>query len=216
MPVQAIPLALTASLYPLGLAVVLLLAEAERYRGRVTVFLVGAAICTLAVGFVVAFALHGAALGNSGQQTPRYGLKLAIGVAFCVGAVILARKPPKPKKSSGESKVTRAARHGGLLAVLTAGIILYLPSPAYLSAEQDVGSTKLSATATAVWVIIVAAITLITVWVPALVLVFFPGWSKPKLAALSSWLSRNSRTLLVVVLAVLGAWEVIAGIVGLV
>ncbi len=97
MPVQAIPLALTASLYPLGLAVVLLLAEAERYRGRVTVFLAGAAICTLAVGFVVAFALHGASLGNSGQQTPRYGVKLAIGVAFCVGAVILARRPPKPR-----------------------------------------------------------------------------------------------------------------------
>lgn len=204
MPVQAIPLALTASLYPLGLAVVLLMAEAERYRGRVTVFLAGAAICTLAVGFVVAFALHGAALGNSGQQQPRYGVKLAISVAFCVGAVILARRPPRPKTTSGESRVTRAARHGGLLAALTAGIILYLPSPAYLSAEQDVGSTKLSATATAVWVVIVAAITLITVWVPTLVIVLFPGWSRPKLAALSSWLSRNSRTLLVVVLTVLG------------
>ena len=111
--------------------------------------------------------------------------------------------------------MTRAARHGGLLAALTAGIILYLPSPAYLSAEQDVGSTKMSATATAVWVVIITAITLITVWVPTLVIVLFPGWSKPKLAALSSWLSRNSRTLLVVVLAVLGVWQVIDGIVGL-
>ena len=34
MPVQAIPLALIASLYPFGLAVVLLLAEAERYAIR--------------------------------------------------------------------------------------------------------------------------------------------------------------------------------------
>jgi hypothetical protein len=53
MPVQAIPLALVASLYPFGLAVVLLLAEAERYKGRLTVFLAGAAICTLAIGFAV-------------------------------------------------------------------------------------------------------------------------------------------------------------------
>ena len=50
-----------------------------------------------------------------------------------------------------------------------------------------------------------AAITLITVWVPALVIVFIPGWSRPKLATPSSWLSRNSRTLLVVGLAALGA-----------
>lgn len=105
MPVQAIPLALIASLYPFGLAVMLLLAEDERYKGRVTVFLAGAAICTLAIGFAVAFALHDAGLGQQSQQPPRYGLRLAIGVAFVIGAVILARRPPTPKKG-GESRVT--------------------------------------------------------------------------------------------------------------
>jgi Sap-like sulfolipid-1-addressing protein len=214
MPVQAIPLALTASLYPFGLAVLLLLAEAERYKGRVTVFLAGAAICTLAIGFAVVFALHGAGLGQQSQQSPRYGLRLGLGVAFVVVAVILARRPPKPKKE-GESRVTRAARQGGLIAALIAGIVLYLPSPTYLSALQVVGSSKLSTAATAAWVVIVVAITLITIWVPTLVIVLAPGWSKPKLAALNSWLSRNSRTLLVVVLAVLGIWQIIDGIVGL-
>lgn len=215
MPVQAIPLALTASLYPFGLAVLLLLAEAERYKGRVTVFLAGAAICTLAIGFAVVFALHGAGLGQQGQQSPRYGLRLGIGVAFVAAAVILARRPPRPKKQ-GESKVTRAAQKGGLIAALIAGIVLYLPSPSYLSALQVVGSSKLSTASTAAWVIIVVAITLITIWVPTLVIVLAPGWSKPKLAALNSWLSRNSRTLLIVVLLVLGVWQIIDGIVGLV
>ncbi|MGO8961944.1 MAG: hypothetical protein ACLQFR_31920 [Streptosporangiaceae bacterium] len=69
MPVQAIPLALTASLYPFGLAVLLLLAEAERYKGRVTVFLAGAAICTLAIGFTVVFALHGAGKASNPRVT---------------------------------------------------------------------------------------------------------------------------------------------------
>ena len=100
MPVQALPLALTASLYPLGLAV-LLLAEAELYRGRVTVFPAGAAICTLAVGFVVAFALHGAALGNSGQQTPRYGLKVAIGVASAPAPSSSPAGPASPRPVAG-------------------------------------------------------------------------------------------------------------------
>ena len=59
------------------------------------------------------------------------------------------------------------------------------------------------------------ALTLITIWVPVLVIVLAPGWSKPKLAALNSWLSRNSRTLLIVVLVVLGVWQIIDGIVGL-
>jgi len=216
MPVQAIPLALTASLYPFGLAVLLLLAEAERYKGRVSVFLAGAAVCTLAIGFAVVFALHGAGLSQQSQQQPRYGLRLVIGVAFVVGAVILARRPPKPKKEKKESRLTSAARKGGLIAALIAGIVLYLPSPSYLSALQVVGSSQLSTAATVAWVFIVVAIVLITIWVPTLVIVFAPGWSKPKLAALNSWLSRNSRTLLIVVLAVLGVWEIIDGIVGLV
>ncbi len=214
-PVQAIPLALTASLYPFGLAVLLLLAEAERYRGRVSIFLAGAAICTLAIGFAVVFALHGAGLSQQNQQPPRYGLRLGIGVLFVIAAIILARRPPKPKKEKSESRMTRTAREGGLIAALIAGIVLYLPSPSYLSALQVVGSSKLSTTGTIVWVLIVVAITLITIWVPTLIIVFAPGWSKPKLATLNSWLSRNSRTLLIVVLAVLGVWEIIDGIAGL-
>jgi hypothetical protein len=214
VPVQAIPLALIASLYPFGLAVLLLLAETERYKGRVTVFLVGAGICTLGIGFAVVFALHGAGLGQQSQKSPRDGLRLAIGVAFLVGAVILARRPPRSKKS-GESNVARVAQKGGLIAALVAGIVLYLPSPTYLSALQIVGSSKLSTAATVTWVVIVVAITLITVWVPAFIIVLAPDWSKPKLAALNSWLSRNSRRLLVVVLAVLGVWLIIDGIVGL-
>jgi hypothetical protein len=49
MPVQAVPLALAASLYPLGLAPILLLAEAVRPRPKVGVFLIGALAVTLAI-----------------------------------------------------------------------------------------------------------------------------------------------------------------------
>ena len=44
MPVQAIPLALAASLYPLGIAALLLLTEAVRARSKVAVFLAGAVV----------------------------------------------------------------------------------------------------------------------------------------------------------------------------
>ena len=67
MPVQAIPLALIASLYPLGLAAVLVLAEAMRPRPKVGVFLIGALVCTMAIGFVVVFALHG--MGPNSSQS---------------------------------------------------------------------------------------------------------------------------------------------------
>lgn len=210
-PVQAIPLALIASLYPVGLAVLLVLAGAA--QSRVWVFVAGAAVCTLGVGFAVVFVLHGAGLGQGSQQSSRYGLRLAIGVAFLILAAVLARRPPRPR--SGDSRLTRAAREGGLLAVLVAGIALYLPSPSYLSALQVVGTDKLSTAALALWVVVVVALVLVTIEVPALLILLAPGWTLPKLQALDSWLSRNSHKLLVIVLAVLGLWETIDGLVGL-
>jgi hypothetical protein len=213
MPVQAIPLALISSLYPLGLAAILLLAETARPRPRVGVFLIGALACTLTIGFVVVFVLHGAGVGQSSQQSGQYGLRLAIGLVFMAAAVFLARRPPRPNR--GPSRVSRAASQGGLFAIFVVGVALYLPSPTYLSALQVVGTTKMSAAATAVWVIIVVAIVLITVEVPVLLFLLAPGWTVPKLRAVNAWLNRNGHTLLVAVVGAIGVWEFLDGLVGL-
>jgi uncharacterized membrane protein YidH (DUF202 family) len=213
MPVQAIPLALIASLYPLGLAAILLLAEAARPRPKEALFVLGAAVCTLTVGLVVVFALHGAGIGQSSQRSDQYWLRLATGVFFMLAAVFLARRRPKPH--SGPSRVSRAASSGGLLGVFVVGIALYLPSPFYLSALEVIGTTRMSTTAMAIWVIIAVALVLITIEVPVLLYLLTPGWTVPRLQAVNGWLDRNGRTLAVAVLAAIGLWEFIDGLVGL-
>jgi len=214
MPVQAIPLALLASLYPFGLAVLLLLLRPPRPRARSAVFVAGAGVCTLAIGFAVVFALRGAGLDEDSQQTARYGFQLTVGAVFLILALVLARRPPKP--DAGESRISRAAAESGLLAAFTAGIVLYTPSPSYLSALQVVGTTKLSTAAAAVWVVIVVVLVLITIEVPFLLYQFAPGWTIPRLTAADEWLKRNARATLIAVLAVLGIWEVASGLAGLV
>jgi hypothetical protein len=213
MPVQAIPLALLASLYPLGLAAILLLAEAVRPRPKVGVFLIGALVVCLAVGFVVVFAFHGAEVGQSSQQSNQYWARLVIGLLFMAAAVFLARRRPRP--SSGPSRVSRAASQGGLFAIFVVGLGLYLPSPVYLSALQVVGTTKMSTAAMAVWVVIVVALVLITVEVPVLLFLLAPGWTVPRLQAVNAWLDRNGHTLLWVVVGAIGLWEFLDGLVGL-
>ena len=213
MPVQAIPLALISSLYPLGLAAILVLAETVRPRPRVGVFLIGALVCTLTVGFVVVFALHGAGVGQSSQGSDQYWLRLVSGLAFIAAAVVLARRPPKPH--GGPSRVSRAASEGGLFAIFVVGIALYLPSPTYLAALEEVGSTKMSPAAAAVWVLIVVALVLITVEVPVLLFLLAPDWTVPKLEAVNAWLDRNGHTLLVAVVGAIGLWEFLDGLIGL-
>ena len=213
MPVQAIPLALISSLYPLGLAAILLLARAARPRPKEIAFLAGALACTLAVGFVVVFALHGAGVGQSSHGSDRYWLWLVTGVLFMAAAVVLARRPPKPR--NGPSRLSRAAGQGGLFAIFVAGIALYLPSPTYLAALEEVGSAKISPAATAIWVLIVVALVLITVEVPVLLFLLAPDWTVPKLKAVNAWLDRHGHTLLVWVVGAIGLWLFLQGLVGL-
>ena len=213
MPVQAIPLALISSLYPLGLAAILLLARAARPRPKESVFLAGALACTLAVGFVFVFVLHDSGVGQSSQGSGQYWVRLVTGVLFIAAAAVLARRAPKPNR--GPSRLTRAASQGGLFAIFVAGLALYLPSPTYLAALEEVGSTKMSAAATAAWVLIVVALVLITVEVPVLLFLLAPGWTVPKLEAVNGWLDRHGHSLLVWVVGAIGLWLLLEGLVGL-
>ena len=213
MPVQAVPLALISSLYPLGFAAILLLARAAQPRSKEIAFLAGALACTLAVGFVVVFALHGAGVGQSSERSGRYWVWLVTGVLFMAAAVVLARRPPKPR--NGPSRLSRAAGQGGLFAIFVAGIALYLPSPTYLAALEEVGSAKISPAATAIWVLIVVALVLITVEVPVLLFLLAPDWTVPKLEAVNAWLDRHGHALLVWVVGAIGLWLFLQGLVGL-
>ncbi len=215
MPLEAIPLALLASLYPFGLAALFLLFESTRALTRSAVFLAGAAFCTLTVGFLFVFVLRDAGVNNSSGQTPHYGIEVAIGALFLVAALVLARHTPKPKPDTGPSRVTKAVTGSGILAVFVAGIAMYTPSPTYLAALEVVDSAKLSDAATSVWIIIVVLLLLITIEVPILLYWLAPGWTVPRLAALNAWLSRNGRNFFAIVLAVLGVWELTRGLVGL-
>ncbi len=216
MPLEAIPLALIASLYPFGLAALFLLFESTRALTRSVVFLAGAAFCTLTVGFVFVFVLRDAGVNNSSAQTPHYGLEVAIGALFLVAALVLVRRAPKPKPAdAGPSRVTKAVTGSGILAVFMAGIAMYTPSPTYLAALEVVDSSKLSDAATSVWIIIVVLLLLITIEVPILLYWLAPGWTVPRLAAVNAWLSRNGRNFFAIVLAVLGVWELTRGLVGL-
>ena len=67
----------------------------------------------------------------------------------------------------------------------------------------------------ALWTVIVVVLTLVTLEVPVLLFLLAPGWTMPKLRAVNDWLGRNGRTLLIAVLALIGLWEFIDGLAGL-
>ncbi|MBO0882156.1 MAG: GAP family protein [Mycobacterium sp.] len=216
MPVQAIPLALIASLYPLGIAALLLVFEAARPRARSAAYFIGAATCTLTIGFAVVFLLRAGGIHQAGQSTPRYGTRLAFGIGFLAAALVMSRRPAKPKRSSDQpSRITAAISRAGLATVFVIGVVMYLPSPTYLSALDIVGSTKMITPAAVVWVVIVVAVSLITIEVPVALYWLAPEWTTGKLKTIGDWLDHHGRTMLIGVLFALGLWLTIESIVGL-
>lgn len=209
-------MALLSSLYPFGLVALMLLFGASRPRARSAVFLIGAAICLLAVGFIFVFVLRGAGINQTSNSTPRYGLRLGLGVLFLIGAWVVAHRASKTNtEDAPPSRVSKAVAGSGLLAVFVVGLAMYTPSPTYLAALDVVGGTKMSTAATAAWVVIVVILVLITIEIPIVLYFVAPDWTIPKLQAFNGWLDRNGRILLVYVLAVLGVWQVIDGLVGI-
>jgi hypothetical protein len=209
MPTQAIPLALIASVYPVGLAALIVLFQGARPKARSRAFLAGAAIW-----FVVVFVLRGVGLTHSHNSSPRYGLRLAIGVLFLVGAWFLHHRQPSDSTDK-PSRLMTAINNPRLLIAFIVGIALYSPSPSYLSALEAVGSTKLGTAALVLWVFIVVALALVTLILPVLLFELAPDWTTQKLNALHKWLTQHGRSLLIGVLIVLGIWQFIYGLVGL-
>jgi hypothetical protein len=216
MPTEAIPLALLASIYPLGLAALILLFQGPKPALRTGAFILGAAACLVGVGAAVVYVERAGKLELSENHAPRYALRLALGVVLLIAAWAIARRPPKPSNPDrGQSRLMRAVNSAGAPTMFAVGAAFYTPSPAYLTALQVVGVSPISSEAALAWVFFLAALVLITVEIPYALFLLAPQWTKQKVTVFQQSLDRRSRGLLVWVLVILGGWQLISGLQGL-
>jgi hypothetical protein len=91
---QATGLALLASLSPTALLVVTVYLGSARPRFTAMLYLTGAVAMSLVMGVVILVVLRSAQLSRPEEHTPRYALRLGLGIALLVGGVIVARRKP--------------------------------------------------------------------------------------------------------------------------
>ena len=214
MPTQAIPLALTASLYPIGIAALILLLGSSRAKSVSLLFILGGAACLFTIGILIVLFMEAVDLNQSSQESTHHGLQLAIGVLLLGLAMFVSSRPQRPPGSP--SRVSLLAENPKPFVIFLIGVALYTPSPTYLTAMDEIGSSRLDTAEMLGWVALCVACVLITVWVPYVCYLVAPGWTVPKLKALDNWLGVHGKQVLVGVLVVLGAYEVTVGLAGLV
>ena len=217
MLIQAAGLALLASLSPTALLVAAVYLGSARPRLTAVIYLTGAVIMSLVMGVVLLVILRSANLSRPADYTPRYELRLALGILLLVAAAVVARRPSRPPDPDGAKRgmVDRLVANPAPVSAFLVGILVFAPGVTFLAALQVIATAQASLDMTALALLIVVVINVLLVWLPILLYLAAPAVTTRYLEAFNNGLRTHARAILCVVMAVAGVILVANGIYGL-
>ena len=214
---QAAGLAFLAALYPTATLIGAAYLGSPSPRKTALLYLAGAITMCVALGIVIVLLVHAGHLNLATGHTPRYGLRLGLGVvALGVGAIMARRRlePPQPGKKK-QGLMTRLVSRPSPLTAFLVGVLVFGPSVSYLAAVQVVATAKASYALIALGLAIVVIISVLGALLPFVLYLVAPGPTTRMLKAFDGWLRAHGRAVLVGALAAVGVILVIDGILGL-
>jgi hypothetical protein len=217
---QAAGLALLAGFYPPAmLLAALYLASAK--PGKVTaLYVIGGLVIVTVIGTAALLAIRDAGLSLHTSHTPRYGLRLALGIVAIIAAVVIARRKPRekkqdPAKPKKPSLVERLSARPTPRTAFLAGVVVFGPSLTFIAAVQVVATAKASVAATVGALALIFVLTLSFAWIPLIAYLIAPDSTVRKLRAFEGWLRGHGKQVLVGAVGLVGVVLVIQGIVHL-
>ncbi len=217
---EAAGLAALGAVYPPALLIAAVYLGSASPRTMATLYLAGAVLMTAVSGIVILVVLRAGHLSLSTHHTPRYGLRLGLGVLALAGAGYLIarerrrrRRPPAADKKPG--LVSRMAAHPRRLTAVVVGVLLFAPGAGFVAAVQVIATARANLAATVGALVLVVFIDVALAWLPLLVYLIVPERTTRALRALDAWLGVHGRVLLIGAVAAVGLILVVDGAVGL-
>ncbi|WP_433505525.1 GAP family protein [Pseudonocardia halophobica] len=136
-------------------------------------------------------------------------IDLGLGALLILFAVLVYRRPPRGPNAS------RQRRDLGLLGLFAIGLLMYSPSPFYLASLHAIAKGQAGAVATALGVVLVAAIYMLMIEIPIVAYAIRPEATVRGVSAVNAWLSRHGRTLVCLAAAAIGVYLVVSATVRL-
>ena len=218
MLAQAAGLALLAAISPTALLVTAVYLGSARPRLTGAFYLAGAVLMSLVTGIIILELLRRLGLSQPRERTPRYGVRLGLGILLlAAGAFVAKRKPRPPDPAQAKPGfISRMVANPTPLSAFLVGLLIFAPGVTFLAAVQVIATARASPEFTALAVAIVVVINVLLVWLPIVLHLIAPGATGRRLTAFNTWLRAHGHTILVVVLLVVGAIMIISGSVGLI
>jgi hypothetical protein len=216
---QAAGFAFLAAVSPTALLVAAVYLGSASPGKTMLFYLAGALVMTAVMGVIVILALRAGHLNQPHHRTPRYGLRLGLGVVAVAAGVVAARRKRKPPGSAkGKKKpslTTRLLARPSPLTAFTVGLILFLPGATYIAAASVIATARTSGAVTAGDLALIVVIDVLCVWLPYVLYLIAPDPTTRVLKKFNNWLGAHGRVLVAGALEVAGVILVVNGILGL-
>jgi Sap, sulfolipid-1-addressing protein len=217
---QALPLALSAALYPPALLVLLALLTGTHPRRLVLAYFAGAAILTIGAGLIVLALLTQTGATTQESSTASGWLYIAVGVLLLALSRWAwrrkAREPTETRDRSGASRgriaewSRRATASQKWAFVL--GLVMFLPSPLYLMAVKEIADSGDSSSSNVLAVLICSVAVMLFVEIPLVALFVRPGGVAAGIERFHGWLRRNGWSFAAGLALIAGVSAIVQGI----
>ena len=217
MLAQAAGFALLAALSPTALLITATYLGSARPRFTALCYLAGAVFISTVMAIVVLVVLRSTQLQVPSHRTPRYELRLGLGLLVLAVGAVVARHRPRPRDPSrpGRGIVARLVASPAPTTAIAAGLVIFTPALTFIAAIQVVATAQASPALSAVGLIMIIVIYVASIWLPFLAYLAAPELTSRKLTAFNAWLLAHGRAVLVIGLMVAGAALAADGIFGL-
>ncbi|HXZ75530.1 MAG TPA: GAP family protein [Streptosporangiaceae bacterium] len=239
MLLQAAGFAVLAALSPTALLITAIYLGSARPRTTALCYLAGAVLISTVMGVAVLLLLRYGHFQLPGHRTPRYGLRLGLGLLILATIAVVARRtprlpglsgqprspgqpgqPPNPGRpgqpGQGKGIVSRLVASPAPMTAFVAGVLIFMPAVTFVAAIQVIATARAGIPLSALGLVMVIVINVAFVWLPFVAYLAAPGPTTRMLAAFNAWLRAHGRLLLILALLVAGAVLTVNGLLGLI
>ena len=208
---ELLVLALASTFWPTLIVIVMLALRLDRPVKILFWFLVGGLLTTVSVGIAVVFALQGASFMSGSHPPADTAVDIVAGVLSLLAAFALMRRSRKKKPSMAQ----RAVGQGAPIAFVAGVVLNIVPGTFPIVALKDIAELDATDGAKIATIIAFYVIMFAFVEIPIVAYLFAPTRTITAVDNFNAWLGRNGRRVAADVLAVVGAYLVVRGIVQL-